>query len=999
MSTRTDDHDQPKTAIATDAPTVQARVNVPDFVDRSAWLKRQSRRRRASIGGTSPDGKSFPGSLNPPKHNALRPSRDRERNDPRPPRHRDSSLESTTSSLATDSSYGSTSSRLSVMSTPARRTQQRWPEDVGGGGGLRAAQRTVTFAVAGNGDRGRYRRHSLGNPESHAGVGPAAAAAAAAGTTTLSRSSSLSSISGRCGVCQDEFTRYRRPHRCRACGKAVCATCSPARLPKRTCKRCARGSAAPQVVVVASTRWQPPPAVAPHMRITGVEPVVQAAGVAQAARRSVGSTARVFAGVASKVVSFVAAAGAAAAQSAATGVGGVVEHFGEREREALSNNLDGVDEGSAESGDDDRGEKGVKVMDSLVGVVGEGALEERPSGVVDEGMNELESLDRDRGDVVVADSFADSCRIEGTAAKPPGIVWPLREKSLTTPTRGEKAAAVPEGRGGSLAVISAAGPDGNSAADNGGTSENAGGHVVVPGPIAGIAAADGRDCAVPSQEGRNDDGGEAGEVARGSLAAISAVKMAVSPAAVDGASGHEDVLSGKAKEMPEFVVDKSEASSATSTETASPAPPTAASAVGRSEPSPTDVALHSPDPLLPGGASDSAEGHFDVSGHETGTTADDGDRAVPLDESGGDDGGGEEGEVDVASLATGSLAEVAASPATVYKESGNDNTLGWEARGKEQRMRDIVAQSEVSSTTTTNSAAITLPTPTAAAAAGAFPTTAAAAAAATTSMLPPPSPNPKDAEEQSATMNSKCMVLTDPATTGNLEHRPVTIPQEQAKTIASGREPAIISEEPPQPEKGGEEGEGEEEKGGNVVLSQPLRCRRPRNDEDGCIEEEGVTPTERTGIDIQEAQVDITWVSVVGGGVGDEQQESIGGAVDEVDVHCCIEGSGLDNEVDARNESGVLAEHAGRSRTASPVDEETIWEDREKIESSVAAHPGPGEKREDGEGERENDEARGAGDGRGGYQRQEREGPVPAEAVGSKVDNRCDEALKPPELL
>ncbi|CAN0577970.1 unnamed protein product, partial [Ectocarpus sp. 12 AP-2014] len=55
-----------------------------------------------------------------------------------------------------------------------------------------------------------------------------------------------------CGVCRAEFTRYRRPHRCRACGKVVCATCSPARLPKRTCKPCAGDSAIPRVFPVAS---------------------------------------------------------------------------------------------------------------------------------------------------------------------------------------------------------------------------------------------------------------------------------------------------------------------------------------------------------------------------------------------------------------------------------------------------------------------------------------------------------------------------------------------------------------------------------------------------------------------------------------------------------------------------------------------------------------------------------------------------------------------------
>ncbi|CAN0489582.1 unnamed protein product, partial [Hapterophycus canaliculatus] len=89
---------------------------------------------------------------------------------------------------------------------------------------------------------------------------------ASAGRThrTVSSSSSLSMLGSTsasswlrwCSVCEAEFTKLRRPHRCRRCLEAVCASCSPARLPvpgmgnpelKRTCKLCAEGSCAPQL--------------------------------------------------------------------------------------------------------------------------------------------------------------------------------------------------------------------------------------------------------------------------------------------------------------------------------------------------------------------------------------------------------------------------------------------------------------------------------------------------------------------------------------------------------------------------------------------------------------------------------------------------------------------------------------------------------------------------------------------------------------------------------
>ena len=97
-----------------------------------------------------------------------------------------------------------------------------------------------------------------------------AAAAAAATRGKLPRDTSLPSLSAAvstslslrwCGVCEAEFTRLRRPHRCRRCLEAVCAPCSPARLPvpgtgshelKRTCKLCAGDAAEPRTDAVVS---------------------------------------------------------------------------------------------------------------------------------------------------------------------------------------------------------------------------------------------------------------------------------------------------------------------------------------------------------------------------------------------------------------------------------------------------------------------------------------------------------------------------------------------------------------------------------------------------------------------------------------------------------------------------------------------------------------------------------------------------------------------------
>ncbi|CAN0125219.1 unnamed protein product, partial [Hapterophycus canaliculatus] len=118
----------------------------------------------------------------------------------------------------------------------------------------------------------------------------------------------------RCSVCRDDFTPYRRPHRCRRCGEAVCATCSPARTPKRTCKRCAGDPAAPLVLGVASPQ---PPAVAaaPYARTaqaTGFAVAAQGAGTSSSSMSKVE--------VRSKVVTVVAPA-ASVSPAAVAGAG------------------------------------------------------------------------------------------------------------------------------------------------------------------------------------------------------------------------------------------------------------------------------------------------------------------------------------------------------------------------------------------------------------------------------------------------------------------------------------------------------------------------------------------------------------------------------------------------------------------------------------------------------------------------------------------------------
>ncbi|CAM9260079.1 unnamed protein product, partial [Ectocarpus sp. 12 AP-2014] len=94
-------------------------------------------------------------------------------------------------------------------------------------------------SVAGSPDRTRRSRVPHGS---------ITRSSSSASTSVGSSAPSLSQQS--CGVCEAEFTRLRRPHRCRRCMEAVCASCSPLRLPvpgsgslepKRTCRLCAGG--------------------------------------------------------------------------------------------------------------------------------------------------------------------------------------------------------------------------------------------------------------------------------------------------------------------------------------------------------------------------------------------------------------------------------------------------------------------------------------------------------------------------------------------------------------------------------------------------------------------------------------------------------------------------------------------------------------------------------------------------------------------------------------
>ncbi|CAB1118575.1 unnamed protein product [Ectocarpus sp. CCAP 1310/34] len=232
--------------IVSDAPMTQAHVRVPDSVDRPEWLKLRSRRRSDRRRASS-------ASSTHPTLGAIPPSHSRKM-----------SMDSTTSSLATEASL------RSAMSTPLHRGQND-----------ERVRRSVTFAVD---DHDRRRPSLDSNPRRR--TASSAGRKIFPSSSSSSPSSLASSQQQQCGVCRAEFTRYRRPHRCRACSKVVCATCSPARLPKRTCKPCAGDSAIPRVFsVVSPARGR----VSPHA------PGEETTSATRASRRCVGAT--VMAGV------------------------------------------------------------------------------------------------------------------------------------------------------------------------------------------------------------------------------------------------------------------------------------------------------------------------------------------------------------------------------------------------------------------------------------------------------------------------------------------------------------------------------------------------------------------------------------------------------------------------------------------------------------------------------------------------------------------------------
>eukprot|EP00752_Nemacystus_decipiens_P005637 g5101.t1 len=290
-----------------DAPILQARVSIPDSApDRQQWVKQQSSsRRRRRRSSKSPAGS--------PQEGRGRSSSARNGSLESRPSSRDSSLGGGES----DASSGSVDSRLSIASTPqATSGRQRQLERHQQHRRYGSSERTGPAGA--RADRGR--RSSYGNSGSR-GLSPSmlssvvrggGQAGGGGGGGSLSRNSSSSSLSTTvsssslgslslrwCAVCEAEFTRLRRPHRCRRCLEAVCAPCSPARLPvpgsgslepKRTCKLCSGRSARPQVDVVVAPRRQK---------------VVDGSAGAQRRAASVGSMIRaplgVFSGVAAAV--------------------------------------------------------------------------------------------------------------------------------------------------------------------------------------------------------------------------------------------------------------------------------------------------------------------------------------------------------------------------------------------------------------------------------------------------------------------------------------------------------------------------------------------------------------------------------------------------------------------------------------------------------------------------------------------------------------------------
>ncbi|CAM9832006.1 unnamed protein product [Sphacelaria rigidula] len=97
------------------------------------------------------------------------------------------------------------------------------------------------------------------------------------------RKDTPSSVSRCCAVCNNDFTRLRKGHKCRLCRKAVCAPCSTARVPisgfaepQRACCKCSRrqlhgASDGRDALVTVPTARAPRAAltaVAPHPRVS-----------------------------------------------------------------------------------------------------------------------------------------------------------------------------------------------------------------------------------------------------------------------------------------------------------------------------------------------------------------------------------------------------------------------------------------------------------------------------------------------------------------------------------------------------------------------------------------------------------------------------------------------------------------------------------------------------------------------------------------------------------
>ena len=280
--------------------------------DRRQWLREQSRSRRRRRSSSAKGKRSSSSSSRGRSAAAAYDDDDRSHS-------RESSLAAgggdddydsdASSVVSAGSSVGSTNSRLSIVSTPEvsswRQRQMKQQH-----------QRVKSSERAASVSGFSTKRNSLSSSSLSGLQGFAPGGGGGGGMQqprgSLSRTSSSSSISSMlsssllrwCNVCEAEFTRLRRPHRCRRCLEAVCAPCSPARLPvpgsgsadpKRTCKLCARESLEPQVDAVVSPQRRPRAAVAAASPAGSVR-----SRSSQRRSASMGSIARVPFGVLSK---------------------------------------------------------------------------------------------------------------------------------------------------------------------------------------------------------------------------------------------------------------------------------------------------------------------------------------------------------------------------------------------------------------------------------------------------------------------------------------------------------------------------------------------------------------------------------------------------------------------------------------------------------------------------------------------------------------------------